>query len=204
MKRTVIHLIALAAIAPLLVAAASTAGKRVSLFNGKNLDGWTVLKCDAKVDSGDILIQGGNGLIQSTKKYADFVLEWDWKMLSADKWDSGIYFRYETVPANKPWPAHFQCNLKKGQEGNVDELKGATSTGLIKPGEWNKFKLTVKGDKVDLQINGKQAWKAAGLAEPKSGYIALQAEVPGGGQHRFRNIFITELETDKPQAKASK
>lgn len=196
MKRTVNYLIALAVIAPLLMAAA-TAGKRVSLFNGKNLKGWTVLKCEAKVDNGDILIQGGNGLIQSKKKYADFVLEWDWKMLSADKWDSGIYFRYDTVPPNKPWPPRYQANLRKGMEGNVDGLKGATSTGLIKPGEWNTFKMTVKGNKAELEINGKPAWKAEGLEGPKSGYIALQAEVPGGGQHRFRNIYITELEAEK-------
>lgn len=193
MKRTLQHLLAVAVIAPLLVAAAWAAGQRVSLFNGKNLDGWTVLKCEAKVDGGDILIQAGNGLVQSEKKYGDFVLEWDWKMLAADKWDSGIYFRYTEVPAKKAWPARYQANLRKGQEGNVDGLKGATSTGLIKPGEWNKFKLTVKGNQAELEINGKQAWKAAGLEGPQSGYIALQAEVPNGGQHRFRNIYITEL-----------
>lgn len=199
MKRTVTYLLALAALAPMLLATAWAAGQRVSLFNGKNLDGWTVLKCQAKVDNGDILIQGGNGLVQSQKKYADFVLEWDWKMLSADKWDSGIYFRYNEVPRKKPWPARYQANLRKGQEGNVDGLKGATSTGLIKPGEWNTFKLTVKGDKCDLQINGKQAWKAEGLEGPGNGYIALQAEVPNGGQHRFRNIYITELNAETPK-----
>ena len=200
MKRTVNYLLVLVAIAPLLIAAASMAGKRVSLFDGKTLDGWTVLKCEAKVDSGDILIQSGNGLVQTQKKYADFVLEWDWKMLAEDKWDSGIYFRYDAVPKNKPWPARYQCNLRKGQEGNVDGLKGATSTGLIKPGEWNKFKLTVRGGNADLQINGKQAWKAKGIVGPGSGYLALQAEVPLGGQHRFRNIYITELEAEKPKA----
>lgn len=198
MNRTVKQFLALAVIAPLMIAAAwAAAGQRVSLFNGKNLDGWTVLKCEAKVDGGDILIQSGNGLLQSKKQYADFVLEWDWKMLAEDKWDSGVYFRYNEVPAKRPWPARYQVNLRKGQEGNVDGLKGATSTGLIKPGEWNTFKLTVKGDKAELEINGKPAWKGEGLEELKSGYIALQAEVPNGGQHRFRNIYITELDSEK-------
>ena len=80
-------------------------------------------------------------------------------------------------------------------EGNVDGVEGASSEGMITVGEWNTFKLTVQGEKVDLQINGKQAWKAEGLRGPKSGFIALQAEVPNGGQHRFRNIYITELQT---------
>jgi len=192
----------MAVITPLLIAAASTAGKRVKLFNGKNLDGWTVLKCKATVDSGHILLQSGNGLVQTKKKYADFVLEWDWKMLAEDKWDSGVYFRYDKVHPKYPWPARYQVNLRKGMEGNVDGIKGAKSKGLIKPAKWNKFKLTVKGDKLDLQINGKQAWQAEGLAGPRSGYIALQAEVPHGGQHRFRNIYITELEAKEPKEKA--
>jgi hypothetical protein len=97
------------------------------------------------------------------------------------------------VPQGRPWPARYQANLLQGQEGNVSDLQGATSEGLIKPGQWNQFKLTVQGTKASLVINGTQAWQADGLADPE-GYIALQAEVPGGGQHRFRNIYLTELE----------
>ena len=78
-------------------------------------------------------------------------------------------------------------------EGNVGGIKGATSKGMIKPDEWNKFKLTLKGPDIRLEINGKLAWKATGLQVLDKGYISLQAEVPQGGKHRFRNIFITEL-----------
>lgn len=173
--------------------AAPVAAERISLFNGQNLDGWTILKCEAKADNGDLLIESGNGLVQSTGKYSDFVLEFDWKALADDKWDSGVYFRYDSVPEKDPWPPRYQANLRQGLEGNVDGLKGATSKGLIKPKEWNTFKLTVNGDKAELEINGKSAWKGEGLSAPKSGYIAFQAEVPNGGKHRFRNIFITEL-----------
>ena len=191
MKRAI--LASLVLLAFLAAAALAAPGERVSLFNGKDLTGWTVLKCEATVDNGDILIKDGNGLVQADKKYADFVLEFEWKALAEDNWDSGIYFRYDSVPQNRIWPKKYQANLRKGMEGNVEGLEGATSTGLIKPREWNTFKLTVKGDKAELQINGKDAWKAQGLAEPASGYIAIQAEVPTGGQHRFRNIHITEL-----------
>ncbi len=204
MKRKCIHLLAMALIVPLLTAEVSAAGKRVSLFNGKNLDGWTVLKCEATVDNGEILLQSGNGLVQTKKKYADFVLDFDWKALADDKWDSGVYFRYNEVPEKRPWPARYQVNLRMGQEGNVGGIEGAINKEKIKVGEWNKLKLTVKGSKLELRINGKQAWKAEGLAEPKSGYIALQAEVPKGGQHRFRNIYITELKTKEPKAKEAK
>lgn len=166
---------------------------RVSLFDGKSLAGWTVLKCEAVVQDGMIFIKGGNGLVQSEKKYGDFVFEFEWKALKPEKWDSGIYFRYDSVPEKRPWPARYQANLKQGDEGNVGGLAGAKSTGLFKDREWNKVKLTVRGTKASLEVNGKKAWEADGLEGPAAGYIALQSEVPGGGQHYFRNIFVTEL-----------
>jgi len=172
---------------------AAAAVGRKSLFDGKTLEGWDVLTCKAEVNKGDLLITAGNGLVQTKGQYKDFVLEFDWKNLDAKFWDSGVYFRYTDVPTGRPWPGRYQANLRKGMEGNVGGIKGAVSTGLVKPSEWNKFKLTVKGANIALEINGKPAWKATGLKFIEKGYIALQAEVPQGGQHRFRNIFITEL-----------
>ncbi len=166
---------------------------RVSLFDGKTLNGWTVIGCKAVVDKGDILIMDGNGLVQSQKQYANFVLEYEWKALKADQWDSGVYFRYTSVPAGRPWPERYQVNLRKGDEGNVGDLPGAKTPDLTKHGDWNRFKLTVIGPKASLEINGQPAWSVDGLSGPEKGFIALQAEVPGGGQFRFRNIYITEL-----------
>jgi hypothetical protein len=176
---------------------ASAQNKRVSLFNGKDLKGWTVLKCEAEVADGNLFIKSGNGLVQTEKKYRDFVLEYEWKALGENNWDSGVYFRYTSLPKNRPWPKRYQANLLKGQEGNVGGIEGGTSKGLIKEREWNTFKLTVQGSKISLLINGKEAWKADGLEDLEAGFIAVQAEVPGGGQHLFRNIFITELESSK-------
>jgi hypothetical protein len=81
-------------------------------------------------------------------------------------------------------------------EGNVNDLRTARSEGLAKPGQWNHFKLTVAGTKAELAINGKPAWKADGVKDP-AGYIALQAEIPGGGQFLFRNIRIRELDGER-------
>ena len=167
--------------------------KRVSLFNGKDLKGWSILKCEVEVKDGNMFIKGGNGLVQTAKKYQNFVLEYEWKALGENKWDSGVYFRYTSVPKGRPWPKRYQANLLKGKEGDVGGIEGASSKGLLKDREWNKFKLTVNGSKISLQINGKDAWKGDGLEDLEAGFIAVQAEVPGGGQHYFRNIFITEL-----------
>ncbi len=166
----------------------------VELFNGKTLDGWTVATCEVVIENGALKLVSGNGMVRTNKKYADYILDYEWKALAKENWDSGIYFRCKLPPADskRPWPHYYQANLLKGMEGNVNRLKGAKSSGLVKPGEWNRFKLTVKGTKAELEINGQPAWKADGLEDP-DGYIAIQAEVPKGGQFLFRNVRIKEL-----------
>jgi len=191
MRKALISIVFAATITSTVLADACGKGKRAALFDGKTLKGWTVLNCQAEVRDGQILIKSGNGLIQTEQKYGDFILEFECKALKDANWDSGVYFRYDKVPANRPWPGKYQVNLRKGMEGNVGGVKGATSKGLYKPGQWNAFKLTVEGTKLALEMNGKPAWKATGLAGPKQGFISVQAEVPHGGQFLFRNIYIT-------------
>ena len=183
-----------------IVAAASGtdplhADEPVSLFDGKTLDGWDVIACKAVVQDDAILLESGNGLVQTKKRYGDFVLEYEWKALKSDGWDSGVYIRYDKVPKDSAWPERYQVNLCKGGEGDLVGFENGKNKVPTKPGDWNRFKLTVKGTVASLQVNGQPAWKVDGI-EAASGYIALQAEVPGGGQFLFRNIRLTVL--DKP------
>jgi hypothetical protein len=179
------------------IAAASSfavlqAGEPVTLFDGKTLKNFDVLNCEVEVKDGAILLKAGNGLVQLKKQYTDFVLDYEWKALHPEMWDSGVYFRYAEVPKGRPWPKRYQVNLRKGMEGELGgfrETKGKVATKL---GDWNRFELTVKGGTASLKSNGKQSWKVDGIEDPK-GYIAIQAEVPGGGQFLFRNIRITDL-----------
>ncbi len=166
---------------------------KASLFNGRDLDGWQVTACDATVEDGLLVLKAGDGLVRSNERHGDFVLELDWRARRAANYDAGIYIRADSPPEGKPWPTRYQVNLKQGDEGNIGPLKGAKSSGLIKSGEWNHFKLTVVGATAELEINGKPAWKATGL-ENADGYIGLQSEVDGGGQFEFRNIEITDLD----------
>lgn len=178
-----------------VVLAAEADKKPKPLFDGKTLDGWKVVRCQAEVQDGAILIKGGNGVVRPDREFKNYVLELDWKALKEKNWDSGIYIRCPDPDPNgkRPWPQKYQVNLRQGDEGNMAELPAARSKGLCKDREWNHFKLTVKGTACELEINGKPAWKADGLEVP-SGFISLQAEVPGGGQFLFKNITIVELE----------
>ena len=174
-------------------ASADDTGPRVQVFNGKNLDGWQVLRCEAGVEDGCLVLEDGNGLVYLNDRYDDYVLEFKWRARRDAKWDSGVYFRCDLPQGtSKPWPQKYQVNLRQGMEGNVGNLPGAKSEGLVKPGQWNQMKLTVIGRTAKLEINGQPAWEAEGL-ERYEGLIALQAEVPGGGQFEFKEIYVTEL-----------
>ena len=168
------------------------AEKFVSLFDGKTLDGWKVENCKAEVRDGCIFLNAGNGWLQREKIYGDFVLELDWKAVKKEHYDSGVFIRAVPPAGKAPWPKRNQVNLRQDLMGNIQEYKGAVArTDLVKPGQWNHFRLVVAGKTAELLINGKQAWKIDDLT-PAIGLIGLQCEVPGGGQFLFRNIRISE------------
>lgn len=184
----------LAVILTLLLSPVAKAAERQKMFNGKDLDGWTVSRCEAVVENGSLLLKEGNGLVYLKGPYRDFTFEFKWKARNPEMWDSGVYFRCAAPPESekRPWPERYQVNLRKGMEGNVSDLAGAKSEGLVRPGQWNEMKLTCIGRTAKLEINGKPAWEAEGL-EKAEGIIALQAETPGGGQFEFKDIYVTKL-----------
>ena len=169
-----------------------SAGEATSLFDGKTLKGWKIVTCEAEVVDGAILLKAGNGFLQAEKQYGDFVLKCDWKALNKEMWDSGIYFRAGEPVGKFPWPKQHQVNMRKGQEGAINGTDKKKASSLYKTGEWNHFKLTVKGENADLEFNGKKAWTRGGIT-PAKGNLCLQAEVPQGGQFLFKNITIKEL-----------
>lgn len=168
------------------------AGEPVDLFDGTSLEHWTVITCEAVVQDGAILLQSGNGLVETKKKYTDYAFEFEWKALHPELWDSGVYFRYDRIPAGRPWPQRYQVNLRKDMEGDLVGFKEGVNPVTLKPHEWNRFELTVRGTTVALNVNGQPAWRVDGV-EQRESPIALQAEVPGGGQFLFRKIRITDL-----------
>lgn len=163
-----------------------------SLFDGQTLNGWTAENgCKASVKDGMIVLDSGDGWLRSDHQYGDFKLHVEWQALKAHEYDAGIFIR--TLAGGAPFPRNsYQINLQEGREGNIPNLPGATSSGLIRPGEWNVFDATVTGDTVALVINGKPAYRASGLANSR-GHVGIQVEVPKGGSYRFKNIRITEL-----------
>jgi len=173
-------------------AAEKPTGHSYPLFNGKDLSRLTVENdCKVRVKDGAILLEAGNGWARSHHVYSDFKLHVEWKALKKAEYDAGIYIR--TPLGGKPFPrGGYQINLLQGKEGNIGNLKGASSSGLIKPGEWNTFDITVRGDTVETIINGKRAYKVGGIKNAV-GFVGIQVEAPKGGQFLIRKFDVTEL-----------
>lgn len=95
---------------------------------------------------------------------------WNWPVGSGEIWG------YRTDPA-MPLEVHRACTPILQADN--------------KPGEWNRFEISVIDDRITVVLNGKKVIDQARLPEvPKRGPIALQHH---GDPIEFANIFIKEL-----------
>jgi hypothetical protein len=164
----------------------------VPLFNGRNLEGWTVMG-DAEffVTNGVIRLAGGAGWLRSEEKALDFTLDFEWRALEAG-YDSGVFLRAGTNGV--PWPeGAWQVNLDRRALGGL--VKGTRTvvpaeTPPVPVGQWVKFRIEVKGSKIALDVDEERAWEFDRL-DGEAGYLGFQAE---GKAFEFRKVTITKVE----------
>ena len=165
------------------------------MFNGKDFTGWrfSLQKTgdpwpeNWKVKDGVIYLTGlMRPHLVTTKEYGDFEMKFEWRALK-EKFNSGFYIRC------KPDAGNNQIRVDKNYEGAflAGSLTGAKAVPALQKatGEWNEWRVLVKGTAVTLWCNGKLAWEATGLA-PERGHIGLQAE---GAPLEFRNLQVREI-----------
>jgi hypothetical protein len=187
------------------------------LFNGRDLGGWKGLvesppkrakmspeelaKAQAaadeamrghwKVEDGILVFDGKGQSLCTARDYGDFELLVDWKIPPGG--DSGIYLRGS--PQVQIW------DHEVGSGGLYNNQKNP-SKPLVKadhpPGEWNRFRILMTGDRVTVHLNGKLVvndvvmenyWERDKPIYP-SGQIELQNH---GATLLFRNIFLREI-----------
>lgn len=162
-----------------------------SLFNGKDLSGWSsVNDTTFEVKEGNLRLVKGMGWLRAEKEYQDFVLEFEWRAIDK-QYDSGVFLRAGLE--GKPWPKDgWQVNLSYSSLGSL--VKGyklikPSETERIPVNEWAKFRIEVRGKKVTLDVNGERAWEYEGIDSVK-GYIGIQAE---NKAFDFRNLRVQAL-----------
>ena len=155
--------------------------------------------------TGVLLSQGGMGLMwYSVKKYKDFILELDYKCTQKDT-NSGIFLRVPEMPINNDYIYHsFEIQICDDAEEGIHKTGGAYDAegpkfdAFKETGEWNHFKITFKGDNIQVELNGKAIldWDAEPRGKirnfAREGYIGLQNHDSRSPVY-FRNIFIKEI-----------
>lgn len=172
------------------------------IFNGKDLTGWKVPEPNPFWKVVDGVLVGENdeqlkgSMLWTEKAYGDFIIECESRWIG--EIDSGIMLR-------KP-----QLQLQFGVSRSLKrDLTGSFYTGgaerypeagqaknlekLLKPDDWNMFRLEAKGDTFTVWINGQQAVQYVNPKYPDPAPIGLQ--IHGGLKMKveFRNVRVKEL-----------
>jgi hypothetical protein len=186
----------------LTIGASGQAGKK--LFNGKNLDGWTVHGTEKwYVENRNLVCESGPdkgyGYLSTNKPYQDFILTL--KFRQEANGNSGVFIR-SGIEGTKISGWQVEVAPQGRHTGGVYESYGRgwlikpkpEDDGHLKTGEWNEMKIRVVGDELTSWLNGHQMVQ---LKDEKigagRGFIALQIHDGGGIKVRWKDIKIKEL-----------
>ncbi len=168
----------------------------LSLFNGTTLAGWRSSDNFAwRVEQGAIVAAGsGESYLQSLAEFTDFTLSLEfWVDASTN---SGVFIRCQDRDRIHP-DSCYELNIWD-EHPRQEARTGAIVFRVMPPlaqvdtvGRWNRLQVTVRGQSLELAINGEVTARLDDAALP-GGFIALQhAE---SGVVKFRNIELLELE----------
>lgn len=176
----------------------------ITLFNGKNLEGWVQHGTEKwYVENGELICESGPnaeyGYLSTKDFYDDFELTLEFKQEANG--NSGVFFR-STLEGTKITGWQAEVAPPQNNTGGIYESYGRG--WLIKPdpqkdtalkmGEWNTMKIRVVGEKVTTWLNGVQMIELEDEKIGKGkGAIALQIHDGGGIKVRWRNIIIQPL-----------
>ena len=191
-------------IAVLLITSPLGAQESTSIFNGRDLEGWTVHGTELwYVDDGELICESGPdaqyGYLRTNETYTDFDLTLDFRQ-EADG-NSGIFFR-STIEGTtiSGWqaevapPGLFSGGIYESYGRGWLTQPDAGKDAALRMGEWNTMRVRVVGPHVTTWINGTEM---INLTDERigaaTGHIALQIHDGGGIRVRWRNIEVTKL-----------
>jgi hypothetical protein len=156
----------------------------VSLFNGKNLDGWfSHGKAVWQVKDGVLKGTDGMGHIYSKVILADLEVKGLFRV--SDQGNSGFYFRAHP-PQDHPdgFPLGYEAQICNSQSAFTGWLwkpgkpTGPAKTLLTKDNEWFSMRIKAVGERIQIWVN-EQLVTEYRDAEYKKGHFAIQGHNPG-------------------------
>ena len=181
------------------------AQKAVSLFNGKNLDGWTNNGTEKwYVEKGELICESGPdkqyGYLSTKKNYKNFELKLKFKQEANG--NSGVFIR-SSIEGTKISGWQVEVAPAGMHTGGIYESYGRgwliqpkpEDEQWLKMGKWNTMKILVQGDEVTSTLNGHQmvTFKDEKIGKGE-GFIALQIHDGGGIKVRWKKIRIKVLD----------
>ncbi|MDZ7606169.1 MAG: DUF1080 domain-containing protein [Cyclobacteriaceae bacterium] len=158
-----------------------------SMFNGKNLDGWTIRgKAEWKVENGVLIGNGANGHIYASPELTDLEVKGTFRITDQGGGsNSGFYFRCNP-PADNPdgYPRGYEAQICHNQDAYTGWLwKPGTPTGkanklITKDREWFTMRVKAVGSEINIWINDELVMTYEDN-EYKKGYFAIQCHNPG-------------------------
>ena len=177
---------------------------KITLFNGKDLSGWTINGTEKwYVENGELICESGPekeyGYLNTNDKYKNFELSLEFKQ-NADG-NSGVFFRssiegvkingwqVEVAPPNHDTGGLYE-SYGRGWLVKIPDEK----ENILKMGEWNRLKIRVVDDNVKTWLNDKGMidFSDSKIGEGY-GFIALQIHSGGGIRIQWRNIELIKL-----------
>jgi len=176
----------------------------VSLFNGKDLSGWTIHGTEKwYVENGELVCESGPdkqyGYLSTDKLYYNFELSVQFKLEANG--NSGVFIR-SGIEGTKISGWQVEVAPLGLHTGGIYESYGRgwliqpkpEDEKILKAGEWNTMRILVKNDEITSWLNGKEMVhlkdEKIGLGK---GFIALQIHDGGGIKVRWKNMVIKEL-----------
>jgi hypothetical protein len=139
----------------------------VSLFDGKSLKGWTLVKGQGPgyVPQDGILVcpADGGGNLYTEKEYANFVFRYEYRLSPGG--NNGVGIR-SPLAGDAAYSGMEIQVLDDGHEKYKGRIKSEQHTGSIydtipartgyqKPaGEWNEGEITANGSRIQVKLNG--------------------------------------------------
>ena len=181
----------------LLFAGRSEAKKWKSLFNGKDLKGWTVHgKAKWSVQDGILVGEGGMGHVYTDVACSNFEAKGMFRV--SEGGNSGMYFRANPPEENPDgFPRGYEAQICHNQDAYTGWLwKPGKPTGkatelLTKDNEWFEYHIKAVGAHIQFWINGKLVMTYDDK-EYKTGHFAIQGHNPGM-KIEAKELFYKEI-----------
>ncbi|GAB4551798.1 MAG: DUF1080 domain-containing protein [Phycisphaerales bacterium] len=205
---------------PVTACSTAPAAQPVALFDGASLEGWAAMhggSIDAwAAEDGEIRVvrPGRGGWIRTQRMYRDFDLTFEF--IIPEGGNSGVGLRCTSVgdPAFTGFELQIYDSFGKGADrsscGAVYNAIPPRVQAVKAPGEWNRYRILLVGDTLNVWLNGVQIHADERLDDrgifrsddqplplnerATTGFIAFQDHGEGG--LRLRNIEIVDLSPD--------